>query len=348
MHILQMNTEKGWRGGERQTFFNLAGLRDVGIQATLLCLKDRPLYKRATAAGFDVVGVFNQLHALWYCISKGRRYSVMHAQSSRIFGFAAVATLVVKTPLVYTRRVDFVPRGVLTRWKYHRATALVAISEAISTILKTSGMGSAEVISSIVSEYVPDQKRSAVLHKKLQLEGMRVVGVIAALVGHKDPLTMVRAAHRVVQTLPGTVFIHFGDGPLHEAVIGERQRLGLKQQYHVVGFHDTVEDYFTLFNCFAMSSREEGLGSTVLDAFRLKVPVASTAAGGLVELVTGRGLLSPVGDADALADNIICLLVDSKFRRGLVDKAAAYVKEHHSREVLIQRYLNLYRKVAVK
>ena len=45
MHILQINTEKGWRGGERQTLLSMEGLRDAGVTVTLLCIKNRPLWR---------------------------------------------------------------------------------------------------------------------------------------------------------------------------------------------------------------------------------------------------------------------------------------------------------------
>jgi glycosyltransferase involved in cell wall biosynthesis len=345
MHILQINTEKGWRGGERQTLLSMEGLRDAGVTVTLLCLRNQPLAQKAHEAGFTVVAVANQFGALRHCILHGGRYSVLHAQSSRAFGFAAVATLFVRTPLVYTRRVDFVPRGMLTKWKYRRADALVAISEAIRDILHNAGMGEATVISSIVTDYVPDKARCALLRQEQHLDGRCVVGVIAALVGHKDPLTMVRAASLVYKRLPDTVFLHFGEGALRCAVEEELSRLNLQDVYRLLGHRDKVEDFFPLFDCFAMSSSEEGLGSTVLDAFKNGVPVASTSAGGLAELVQGRGLLSRPGDHEALAGSIVSLMEHRADARRMCDEAREYVVKHHARKALSQRYIEIYHRL---
>jgi len=346
MHILQLNTEKGWRGGERQTLLSMVGLREAGVPVTLLCLRDRPLFTKAVDAGFPVIGVCHQIGALLYLLKMARHYTVLHAQSSRIFGFAAGAKLFVRTPLVYTRRVDFVPKGAITRWKYRKAAALVAISVAIKNILHDAGMGEATVISSMVSPYTPDVKRCATFGETHCLEGRVVVGVIAALVGHKDPCTMIRAAAAVRQKVPNVVFLHFGEGHLRSEAEAECARLGLGEAYRLEGHVSNVEDFFSLFSCFAMSSTEEGLGSTVLDAFRFKVPVASTAAGGLKELVDGRGLLSPPGDAPALAGNILRLLDDSQLARKCSDSAAAYVNEYHGCETLTRRYIDLYKRVS--
>jgi len=345
MRILMLNTEKGWRGGERQTLLSMMGLRDAGIEVQLLCLCDRPLFAKASDAGFSPVGIKNQAAAFIWIVRHAGRFSLLHAQSSRIFGFAAFAKVCTRTPLVYTRRVDFMPRGAVTRWKYRQADALAAISFAIRDVLRTAGVGEAEVISSIVSGHIPDGSRARRFEQEHGLAGKRVVGVIAALVGHKDPLTMVRAACRVINQASDVVFVHFGDGLLRNDVLNACRQEGIEKQYLLAGYVDTVEDFFPLFRCFAMSSREEGLGSTVLDAFTARVPVASTAAGGLAELVRDRGLVSPVGDDAALADNIIRLLSDRRQADGFTDAAAGYVVRHHGRDVITAKYIALYRKV---
>ena len=346
MHILQINTEKGWRGGERQTLLSMRGLRKAGIRVTLLCRTGQPLRRKALDEGFETVGVDGQFGTLLHLLLHGRRYSIIHTQSSRAFGAAAIASLVVNTPLVYTRRVDFVPRGALTRWKYRRASALIAISRAIAVILRDAGMGDAEVISSMVAEHAPDHHRMLALKKEQQLDDKKIVGVVAALAGHKDPLTMVRAAAAVVEKLPDTVFLHFGDGVLRPAVEEVCGRNALGDHYRLMGYCSDVEDYFPLFDCFAMSSSEEGLGSSVLDAFYYGIPVASTAAGGLAELVEGRGLLSGVGDHAALAANITALLSDRKKAETLSSAAKRYVTEQHGREVLTEKYVGLYRRIS--
>ena len=345
MHILQINTEKGWRGGERQTLLCSEGLRRAGHRVTLLCLAGKPLAQKAREAGFETVGVKSQFDALLHIMFSGRKYAALHAQSSRAFGFAALATLAVKKPLVYTRRTVFPFHGKLTKLKYMRASAVVAISSAAGRAVEQAGLQRPEIISSIVVPAAPDRERIAALKNRVLPFNARVVGVVAALTPEKNPVGMVDAAAMVCSRLENVVFFHCGDGVLRDDLLRRVSQANLQGQYIFAGFQDQVEELFGMFDVFAMASLAEGLGSSVLDAFAAGVPVASSDAGGLSELVHGRGLLSPTGNAKLLAENIITLLSDQKKAETYSSAAKRYVIENHGMEVLAEKYVALYRRV---
>jgi len=69
-----------------------------------------------------------------------------------------------------------------------------------------------------------------------------------------------------------------------------------------------------------LTSRDEGLGTTLLDAMLWGVPVVATAAGGVREIVRDGvdGLLSPPGDAEALGRNLVRVLSEGDLRERLV------------------------------
>jgi glycosyltransferase involved in cell wall biosynthesis len=91
-----------------------------------------------------------------------------------------------------------------------------------------------------------------------------------------------------------------------------------------------------------MSSKMEGLGSSVLDAFIYKVPVVSTDAGGLADLVkNGRGILCKKDSPGMIASGIGKELLNPKLREKMVSKAFTYVKRFHSMEHITNQYLEL-------
>jgi len=80
-------------------------------------------------------------------------------------------------------------------------------------------------------------------------------------------------------------------------------------------------------NLFVMSSREEGLGTAVLDAMALGIPVASTAAGGLPEMLgEGAGVLAQAQDPEALATAVARLLAEPGLAHSVVERAAEAVQ----------------------
>ena len=153
---------------------------------------------------------------------------------------------------------------------------------------------------------------------------------------------MVRTIGELYKLRQDFVFLHFGTGPLAPQVLHEINTLKLLDCYKIMGFIEDVEDFFSIFDVFVMSSEEEGLGSSVLDAFIYKIPVATTNAGGLKEIVEGRGLLSPVKDAMQLSKNIDRLLNDTQLRNELSEKAYTYVIQNHSVEKIASEYKTLF------
>ncbi len=348
LKILQINTERGWRGGERQTLFTMKALARAGQEVELLCLGGSTLARRAKEEFLPVREVKNQTGALSFLAIRGRDYDILHAQTGRGQSLAVMSRPLHGRQVVYTRRVDFVPRGTLSLLKYHYTHQVVAISSAIKDILEDTLPGKkVEVIPSCLDTASSVRTPSPeALSLKKRLAPGKIIACAAALVPHKDPLTLVRAAARLKENHDlDFVLLHFGRGPLEAEVRREISRLGLKRHYLLMGFEQDLESFFPVFDVFVMSSQEEGLGSSVLDAFRYKVPVVSTNAGGLKDLVSGRGLICPVRDPDCLARSMNQVLRDPDSCLDMTRKAQAYVLREHGLEEMTRRYLRLYREM---
>ena len=72
---------------------------------------------------------------------------------------------------------------------------------------------------------------------------------------------------------------------------------------------------------FVLTSSQEGLGTAILDAQAVGVPVVATAAGGIPELLRdGAGILAPPGDVAGLAEGIAQVVASGELRNRLVAK----------------------------
>jgi D-inositol-3-phosphate glycosyltransferase len=95
---------------------------------------------------------------------------------------------------------------------------------------------------------------------------------------------------------------------------------------------------------FALSSDEEGLGLVLLEAMASGIPVVSTRCGGpATAVINGEtGLLTPVGDAAALAQAMQRLLHNDQLRRRMGQAARQRAKACFSLEAAGQVYLDKY------
>ena len=128
--------------------------------------------------------------------------------------------------------------------------------------------------------------------------------------------------------------------------------LRLGERVHLLGQVEEPLRLVAAADVFVMSSREEGLGTSVLDAMALDVPIAATRAGGIPEMLEGgAGLLSPPGDGPALAHSVDRLLGDPAVKASVLQAARSSVGRfalHNMAEGVLAVYRSLMEAVEIK
>jgi L-malate glycosyltransferase len=217
-----------------------------------------------------------------------------------------------------TRRVDFHirRRSGLTRLfagdsAWIRADHVVAVSAAVKQVLVSDGRAAGEV--SVIPDGIdPHETRRAAqepppakIRAWLGLPAGTPLAVnVAALVDHKDQHTLLRAAGHARATRPDLHWVIAGEGFLRGSLTAEIRRLGLGDRVHLLGYVEKADALIRECDVFVMSSKEEGLGSVILNALALEKPVVATAAGGIPEILPPESLV-PVGDSVALAGKVV-------------------------------------------
>jgi len=240
---------------------------------------------------------------------------LIHAHDAHSVALAAMASVICDAPFIASRRVDFPLRRL---WPWLRARRVVAILSAVRAVLIRDGIPPARI--SVVHSGISPAEVIAVtpldLRAQLRLPRESKLAVnVAALVDHKDHLTLLRAARDLVSDFPTLHWVIAGEGDRRRALESEITDLGLSKRVHLLGAVSQVSALIAAADLFVLSSRQEGLGSSILDAMALGIPVVATTAGGIPELVTpGTGVLSPPGDPRALADSVRRVLQDTQLR----------------------------------
>ena len=293
MKILQLNFEKGWRGGERQTLYCMRAFRKAGHEVELMC---RRAARWPSARARKDSPSTNAATCRRSCVSGRRRPLRHHPCPDGQYRHLGRADQMAAPPAGgLSRRTSFVVKPNeewKTGFKWRHVDLFVAISEMAASEPRRLGIEPA-IIRSAVEPHAINADNVAALVSEFQLDGRKVMATSAALIQDKDPVTLVRAVAELARTRRDFIFLHFGAGGGQEqAAKDEARKLGIEDVYRFAGFRKGVEDFYSVLDVFVMSSEEEALGSSVLDAFLQRVPVVSTDAGGLKEsLADGRGVL---------------------------------------------------------
>jgi glycosyltransferase involved in cell wall biosynthesis len=345
MEILQINLEKGWRGGERQTLLTACAQRDLGHNVELVCRAGAELSLKAREAGLTVHHARNAVSLASWLAFNGARFDVLHAQTAGSVTGTVLSKPFHRRPIVFSRRTEFpVATGqFLTRLKWQCVDQLVAISQAAASEPRRFGL-TPVIIPSATPPITPDTARIHALISKNNLDDKRLIGTSAALTAEKDPLTLIQAAARVCQNHSDVVFIHWGaDGTSSEASRALIATLGLEKNYLLLGFQQNPEQLYPVLSGFVLCSTFEALGSSLLDAMSLGIPVIGTNTGGIKEVLSeGRGRLAGVGDAEAIAQHIEWVLSHPESAKEMAVIARHYVKTEHDVMSMAQKYISLY------
>ncbi len=151
--------------------------------------------------------------------------------------------------------------------------------------------------------------------------------------------------HRISEQVPSTLLM-VGDGPELPRAEQSVREGGLSGKVHFIGRQDPVESLLGVSDLLLLPSETESFGLAALEAMACGVPVMSSDAGGLPELIEdglGGILVSENGQAQGI-ERAVALLSDpsrlDQFRQASIRRASNY-----SLERILPLYEALYRQV---
>jgi glycosyltransferase involved in cell wall biosynthesis len=355
---VHIDTTRTWRGGQGQVLLTVTGLAEAGHQAVLVAHERGELRKRATEGlrfvGFTPRSEFD-VHAAWQlaAVFEDVRPQVVHAHDPMGVALAAMALqmkggLDPRPLIVASRRVDFhLKRHAFSRWKYRQVDVFIAASRLIASILEKDGIETdrIEVVHDGVNIAFLDKQPIVDAHAAFWLPaGAPLVANVAALASHKGQRHLVAAAAQVVRRHPDARFLIIGEGELREALSRQIRDLGLAHHVFLTGFRSDVPSLLKSIDVFVMSSVTEGLGSAILEAMAVRLPVVGTRTGGIPEAVVDgvTGLLVPPQDEGAFAAAIDRLLADANLRRDLGESGRERVAREFSVDKLVAGTARVY------
>lgn len=161
----------------------------------------------------------------------------------------------------------------------------------------------------------------------------------------KNPLLLLEAARRLRITHPNVHFRLVGDGEYMEQCrrfISDNQ---LHDYVSLEGWRTNVYNYYQQSDIFAVPSIYEAFGIMFLEAGYYKLPVCSTTAEGIPEVVINNltGVLCEPNDVDAFTKNLTLLIDNAELRKQMGENGHTRVTECFNSSIMVREYLKIYK-----
>lgn len=195
-----------------------------------------------------------------------------------------------------------------------------------------------------LSSFIDRKEEGISVKKELGIPvNHRVVGSIARLVPVKDHHTLIRAAPLITNELPQILFLLVGNGPLRSQVESLAEELGVGQRTIITGMRDDIPRLLSAMDIVVLTSLNEGMGRSLVEAMAMGRAVVATDVGGVAEVVENgaTGLLVPASSPHLLAEAVIDLLKDDKKRESFGERAKKRVARF-SAQSMVREIEHLY------
>ena len=146
-----------------------------------------------------------------------------------------------------------------------------------------------------------------------------LIGMVGRVAPWKGQHVFVEALAQVIQQHPDVYGVIAGlaeelDGPGYVLQVRQRaDELGLAERLRIVGHRNDVPQVLAALDCAVHCSvRPEPFGRVIIEGMAARLAVVASNAGGAAEIIQDgvNGLLTPPGDAIALANALARLLAD--------------------------------------
>lgn len=302
-------------------------LARLGHEVTLVCKPHAWIAQRL--ADEPVRVLYSDLHR-WPMDELGRiaaearstGVEVMHTHMSRAHAFGVLLRMRTAIPCVATAH----NRYVQLHWMFN--DFVIGTSDATTKFHRRYNFvrkSRSETIHNFIDEQavarVPAGTRDRLRASFGVTEGDVLVGQIGDIIPRKGLLYLVRALPAILSQVANLKLVVVGDvknsAPYLSQIKTEARTLGVADAIHWAGHRRDIPDVLSALDVVALSSLEESLPLSILEAMASAKPVVATQVGGLPECIAaGRnGLLVRPGKPEALAEAIGTLAQDAALRR---------------------------------
>lgn len=261
-------------------------------------------------SGCDILRLSSKNYKSLSSIKSIRRvikdYDVVHVHLFPSLYLAAIASLGLKTKLIYTehstsnRRREKVWLRPIEQFIYKQYDKIVSISQQTQTALQ-NWLKAYDKRFIVINNGVDVKKFESV---KCSVNNKSLI-MISRFVAAKDQATVIKALQYLDSTVSLTLV---GDGENLDKCKDLAKSIGVDDRVHFLGSRSDIAELISSSYIGIQSSNWEGFGLTAVELMAAGKPVIVSDVDGLRQVVEGAGIIFERGNAKQLAKEIQTIL----------------------------------------
>jgi glycosyltransferase involved in cell wall biosynthesis len=279
-----------------------------------------------------------------------RKYDVIHIFSASYLSFLIAPTPAIFVSKLYGKKIVLnyhsgEAEDHLRRWRrstlpiLNLCDAIVVPSEYLVRVFASFGLKASAIFNIIELDKFAFRERNQLRPVFLSNRNLEP---------HYGVDCVLRAFAYIQQQTPEASLTVVGDGSQREALEKLTTELNLQHTSFTGRVeHEQIYEHYTNADVFLNASRIDNQPLSILEAFACGLPVVTTNAGGIPDIVTDQktGLVVAVDDCKTLAERATKLLCDRNMSITITKNAREECSKY-TWEVVCEQWLRLYREVA--
>lgn len=353
MNLLHICCKKDWGGGENQLLLtlDLIAKETNQFQQFLLCpadsiicrkVLDSKIYCRVIISSKKLNLDPRFIYSIYRSVKENNIDLIhVHDPEAHTLVVLAIDFFRLNTNIVLHKKTTFpIKKKKYSVYKYNHKNIkhIICVSEASKKSIE-------QKINSIPISVVYDAVNVNTDFTKAKKSDVFTILNVANHTRHKNLFTLLDIANECinVRKLPFR-FIQIGHGKLTDELTAKHTELCLEKYFEFKGFVTEVDKYYEYSDIFLFTSVREGLGVSLLEAIKYRLPIVSSNSGGISEVLTNQveGLTCDYDDVKCYADNLEMIYNSKELASELTENAFIKLVKNFSSENMIKKLIPIY------
>jgi glycosyltransferase involved in cell wall biosynthesis len=362
IRVLHTEWSDGWGGQEIRIINEMLAVREQGIEVFLACRGNARIKEEAERHNIPVFVLpfrgnadLRTLFALRRIVKK-QGIDIVNTHSGKDTWVGGLAAKLAGAKFIRTRHLSNPINPARTNFINGLADYVLTTGESVREDMIRNNRIQSDRIESVptgIDETLFDPGRYDRAESRAQFgihDDEIAIGIVAVLRGFKRHDLLLEVAGHLIAKYPRLRFIIAGEGPKRSSIEKTIQEQGLQDHVLMLGHVDEPQKVLAALDIFTLTSdSKEGVPQSVMQAMLMGLPVVATASGSTRDLLHDDNfILVEPGNVQELEEGLERLIKDEQLRAEYSRKARAYIVEHFSKSVMVQRLLRIYNKLTVR